>query len=510
MDIITVQDLCKTFTYSTKEKGLKGSLRNLFNRQIQTKTAVNGVSFTVEKGEAVGLLGPNGAGKTTTLKMLSGILYPTSGSAAVAGYTPWERRRGYQRRFAIVMGQKSQLWPDLPALDTFELNRRIYEIDEDAYRRTLDELTSLLDVRALLQVQVRRLSLGERMKMELIAALLHRPDILYPDEPTIGLDILSQRSIRDFLKYYNEQTRTTLLLTSHYTADIEALCLAGLFLTYCLFLILELLSFWFVAGNGMQALSSAVFDFNNTPMNLYPPLGTAAGRLCAASVCHHQLPDPVRRREAAARADRLGAGRSGAGVRGAAPCLAARAAPLHKRRRLSARNALPAARRMWYDEGVSHDLRRARDAQDRDPGAGGRPGGGHPVRLAAAVGPLAGPVGGAAQLCPFGAGAAVCFVPCHQSGRDRLQHAVAARDFELPAAGRVFVPAVRRQTHDPQTAQAAGQGRGGLSARAARGPARRAAAAGADLRLSGGHHRARRCSPTRSPASTRWGTISTP
>ena len=219
-----MQDLCKTFTYSTKEKGLKGSLRNLFNRQLQTKTAVNGVSFTMEKGEAVGLLGPNGAGKTTTLKMLSGILYPTSGSAAVAGYIPWERRRGYQRRFAIVMGQKSQLWPDLPALDTFELNRRIYEIDEDAYRRTLDELTGLLDVRALLQVQVRRLSLGERMKMELIAALLHRPDILYLDEPTIGLDILSQRSIRDFLKYYNEQTRTTLLLTSHYTADIEALC----------------------------------------------------------------------------------------------------------------------------------------------------------------------------------------------------------------------------------------------------------------------------------------------
>lgn len=174
-----MQDLCKTFTYSTKEKGFKGSLRNLFNRQIQTKTAVNGVSFTVEKGEAVGLLGPNGAGKTTTLKMLSGILYPTSGSAAVAGYIPWERHRGYQRRFAIVMGQKSQLWPDLPALDTFELNRRIYEIDEDAYRRTLDELTGLLDVRALLQVQVRRLSLGERMKMELIAALLHRPDILY-------------------------------------------------------------------------------------------------------------------------------------------------------------------------------------------------------------------------------------------------------------------------------------------------------------------------------------------
>ena len=224
MEIITVQNLTKVFTYAAKEKGLKGSLRDLFARKTLQKTAVENVSFTVQKGEAVGLLGPNGAGKTTTLKMLSGILYPTSGSAAVAGYVPWQRQRAYQRRFAIVMGQKSQLWPDLPAVDTFELNRRIYEVDADAYRRTLDELTDLLDVRSLLQVQVRRLSLGERMKMELIAALLHRPEILYLDEPTIGLDILSQRSIRDFLKYYNEQTRTTLLLTSHYTADIEALC----------------------------------------------------------------------------------------------------------------------------------------------------------------------------------------------------------------------------------------------------------------------------------------------
>lgn len=224
MEIITVRDLTKTFTYSVKQKGLKGSIHNLFVRKTLEKTAVDGVSFSVEKGEAVGLLGPNGAGKTTTLKMLSGILYPTSGSATVAGFVPWERRREYQRRFAIVMGQKTQLWPDLPALDTFELNRRIYQIDPDAFRRTLDELTELLDVRSLLQVQVRRLSLGERMKMELIAALLHRPEILYLDEPTIGLDILSQRSIRDFLHYYNQQTKTTILLTSHYTADIEAIC----------------------------------------------------------------------------------------------------------------------------------------------------------------------------------------------------------------------------------------------------------------------------------------------
>ncbi len=224
MEIITVKDLTKTFTYSVKEKGLRGSLHNLFARPTLQKTAVNGVSFSIEKGEAVGLLGPNGAGKTTTLKMLSGILYPTAGTATVAGFVPWERRRDYQRRFAIVMGQKTQLWPNLPALDTFELNRRIYDLDPREYQRTLDELTDLLGVGSLLQVQVRRLSLGERMKMELIAALLHRPELLYLDEPTIGLDILSQRSIRDFLRHYNRQTRTTILLTSHYTADIEAIC----------------------------------------------------------------------------------------------------------------------------------------------------------------------------------------------------------------------------------------------------------------------------------------------
>ena len=161
MEIITVKDLTKTFTYSVKEKGLRGSLHNLFARPTLQKTAVNGVSFSIEKGEAVGLLGPNGAGKTTTLKMLSGILYPTAGTATVAGFVPWERRRDYQRRFAIVMGQKTQLWPDLPALDTFELNRRIYDLDPREYQRTLDELTDLLGVGSLLQVQVRRLSLGE-------------------------------------------------------------------------------------------------------------------------------------------------------------------------------------------------------------------------------------------------------------------------------------------------------------------------------------------------------------
>ena len=224
MAIIEVNHLTKQFEYYAKSKGLKGTLQNFLSREKLKKVAVDDVSFTVERGETVGLLGPNCAGKTTTLKMLSGILFPSSGTISVAGYTPWERKREYQKKFSIVMGQKTQLWPDLPALDTFELNRHIYDIDENEYRRTLDELTDLLNVHDILQVQVRRLSLGERMKMELIAALLHKPEILYLDEPTIGLDILSQRSIRDFLKFYNQQTKTTILLTSHYTADIEAIC----------------------------------------------------------------------------------------------------------------------------------------------------------------------------------------------------------------------------------------------------------------------------------------------
>lgn len=224
MEFIEVCHLTKQFEYYAKNKGLKGTLQHFFSREKLKKIAVDDISFHMERGETVGLLGPNGAGKTTTLKMLSGILYPTSGSISVAGYTPWERKREYQKKFSIVMGQKTQLWPDLPAMDTFELNRQIYEIGETEYRRTLNELADLLNVRDILQVQVRRLSLGERMKMELIAALIHKPEILYLDEPTIGLDILSQRNIRDFLKYYNQQNKTTILLTSHYTADIEAIC----------------------------------------------------------------------------------------------------------------------------------------------------------------------------------------------------------------------------------------------------------------------------------------------
>jgi ABC-2 type transport system ATP-binding protein len=224
MEAISVRGLSKSFDYYEKEEGLKNSVKNLFHRERLVREAVRSISFGIEEGEIVGFLGPNGAGKTTTLKMLSGILYPTAGEAGVLGFVPWERKKEFKMNFSIVMGQKSQLWFDLPAVESFRLNKSIYELDEKAYKATLDELTGLLDVRDMLKVQVRRLSLGERMKMELIASLLHRPKIMFLDEPTIGLDIISQQRIRDFIRYYNEQTKTTVILTSHYMNDIEALC----------------------------------------------------------------------------------------------------------------------------------------------------------------------------------------------------------------------------------------------------------------------------------------------
>ncbi len=224
MALIEVRDLKKTFEYTKKEEGMKASFKSLFHREKLYKQAVKGIDFTLEKGEMVGFLGPNGAGKTTTLKMLSGILFPTAGQATVMGYVPWERKKDFKMRFAIVMGQKSQLWWDLPAVESFALNRHIYEINEAEYRKTLGELTELLDVKDLMGVQVRRLSLGERMKMELIASLLHKPEVMFLDEPTIGLDIISQKRIREFLRSYNREKQTTVLLTSHSISDIEDLC----------------------------------------------------------------------------------------------------------------------------------------------------------------------------------------------------------------------------------------------------------------------------------------------
>jgi ABC-2 type transport system ATP-binding protein len=194
-------------------------------RTYQKETvAARGVSLTVAEGELVGFLGPNGAGKTTVLKMLSGLLYPTSGEATVLGFTPWERQSDFKRQFALILGQKNQLWWDLPASESLELNRVIYGIDAAAAQRTIDELTELLDVREKLAVMVRELSLGERMKMELIAALLHRPKVLFLDEPTIGLDVVSQKKVREFLREYTARNRITTLLTSHYMQDIEELC----------------------------------------------------------------------------------------------------------------------------------------------------------------------------------------------------------------------------------------------------------------------------------------------
>ena len=224
MTIIEVKKLSKTYEYYKKQPGLKGSLRALFKREKLFTEAVKGISFSIERGELVGFLGPNGAGKTTTLKMLAGILYPSSGEARVLGFTPWERKREFQKQFALVMGQKNQLWWDLPAQESFILNKEIYEVPAEQYHKNLNELVTMLGVENLLDVQVRKLSLGERLKMELIAALLHSPKVLFLDEPTIGLDVVSQQKIREFIKKYNEQEKTTILLTSHYMEDVEKLC----------------------------------------------------------------------------------------------------------------------------------------------------------------------------------------------------------------------------------------------------------------------------------------------
>ncbi|MBI2933155.1 MAG: ATP-binding cassette domain-containing protein [Planctomycetes bacterium] len=222
--MIDVENLGKTFSVHAKEPGLKGSLKALFRRQVVTKPAVRDVRFHVDEGEIVGLVGANGAGKTTLVKMLAGIIYPTAGDARVLGFRPWERDNRFRRQIALIMGQKAQLWWDLPAEDCFLLLKEIYQIPQDRYRAALDELATLLEVRTLLNIQIRRLSLGERMKMELIAALLHRPRVVYLDEPTIGLDLTAQRAIRDFILRYREEHRPAMIVTSHYMEDIERLC----------------------------------------------------------------------------------------------------------------------------------------------------------------------------------------------------------------------------------------------------------------------------------------------
>ena len=224
MALIELHNLQKTYRVYQKKEGLRASIKGLFKRTHKEVQAVKGINLEVEQGEFVAFLGPNGAGKTTTLKLLSGVIHPTSGTASVMGYTPWERENDYRRRFALVMGQKNQLWWDLPAQESFRLHQQIYGIDTQQFQNRLDELSDLLGLRKLLSQPVRELSLGERMKMELTAALLHSPEVLFLDEPTIGLDVVAQHNIQQFLKYYQEKRKITILLTSHYMKDVAALC----------------------------------------------------------------------------------------------------------------------------------------------------------------------------------------------------------------------------------------------------------------------------------------------
>jgi len=222
--VITISQLAKHYQVPEREAGLKAAVTSLFRRKFRTVKAVNGISFNIEPGEVVGFLGPNGAGKTTTLKMLSGLLHPTSGQVSVMGYEPRHRSHDYLRQVTLVMGNRNQLTWDLPALDSFDLQRAIYGIPVDDFKRTRDDFIDLLELKDLVNKPVRNLSLGERMKMEIVAALLHRPKVLFLDEPTIGLDVTMQRRIRTFIAEYNQRYNATVLLTSHYMADVEALC----------------------------------------------------------------------------------------------------------------------------------------------------------------------------------------------------------------------------------------------------------------------------------------------
>ena len=222
--MIICQGLGKDIKHYQKTAGFVGSLKSFFHRTYERRAAVHNFDLEIEHGEMVGLLGPNGAGKTTLMKMFSGIIVPSHGKLQVLGHVPFEREQAFRKKIALVMGQKSQLWWDIPAMDSFLLLQKYYEIDTRDFKKRLGELSALLGVERQLQVHVRKLSLGERMKMELMACLLHRPDILFLDEPTIGLDIVAQRNIRDFIAQYQAQYKTTVILTSHYMADVEALC----------------------------------------------------------------------------------------------------------------------------------------------------------------------------------------------------------------------------------------------------------------------------------------------
>tara|TARA_Y100000814_G_C12293506_1_gene389296 strand:- start:32 stop:1033 length:1002 start_codon:yes stop_codon:yes gene_type:complete len=222
--IINIKNINKTFKAFHREAGLKGAMNSFFKRNYKNIEVLNDINLEIDEGEIIGILGENGAGKTTLIKLMVGLLHPTAGTITVDGYNPWDRNHNFLRNISVVMGQKNQLWWDIPASESFLLNKHIYNLDDTQYKETLDELIEYLDVKDKINIQVRRLSLGERMKMEIIAALLHRPKIILLDEPTLGLDVISQSKIREFVKYYNTEHRTTFVITSHYTQDIQDMC----------------------------------------------------------------------------------------------------------------------------------------------------------------------------------------------------------------------------------------------------------------------------------------------
>jgi ABC-2 type transport system ATP-binding protein len=222
--MIKVTNIHKTFTSHVKEPGLKGSLASLFHRKTQTKTALKSINLEIQQGEIIGLIGANGAGKTTLVKILAGIVHPTSGEATVLGHTPWKRSNEYRKQMSLIMGQKNQVWWDLPAMDSFLLLKEIYQISEAQYKLNIEFLADTLMIKDQLKTQVRKLSLGERMKVELMAALLHNPKVIFLDEPTIGLDLSAQKAVRKFMREYQKEFRPMTILTSHYMEDIKELC----------------------------------------------------------------------------------------------------------------------------------------------------------------------------------------------------------------------------------------------------------------------------------------------
>tara|TARA_B100000029_G_scaffold513068_1_gene611473 strand:+ start:388 stop:1380 length:993 start_codon:yes stop_codon:yes gene_type:complete len=221
---IDIKNISKSYKLFKREAGLKGAVKSFFKREYEIFTALSDINLEINKGEIIGILGENGAGKTTLIKLMVGLLHPNKGAIKIDGYNPWKRNHNFLKNISVVMGQKNQLWWDIPASESFLLNKHIYNLNHRVYNETLNELVNYLDVKDKLDVQVRRLSLGERMKMEIIAALLHRPKIILLDEPTLGLDVISQSKIRQFVKYYNKEHQTTFVITSHYTKDIQEMC----------------------------------------------------------------------------------------------------------------------------------------------------------------------------------------------------------------------------------------------------------------------------------------------